>query len=132
MSRRADWHDKMWAAIDAHMDAQFDYGKTDCCLFTARVVDAFCDTEHEKTLSEHYKDEATALAYIEVSGGLEAAVSTYLGQSKVGRAQRGDVVMFNGARGQTLGICVGQTIASVYSDGVVFLPRSLSICYWTV
>jgi hypothetical protein len=130
--RKEDWHDRMWATLDDLANTQFEYGKIDCCIFAAKVVDAMCDTEYEKELAKHYRDEDTAKAYIEVSGGLEQAVSSHIGQSKQGKPQRGNVVMFAGELGQTLGICVGSTIASVNSDGVVFVPRSATICYWTI
>lgn len=132
MRRKEDWHDRMWAMLDTLADSSFEYGKIDCCIFAAKLVDSMCETEYEKELVKHYQDENTAKAYIEVSGGLEEAVSSYLGQSKQGKPQRGDVVMFAGELGQTLGICVGSTIASISSDGVVFVPRNLTICYWTI
>lgn len=130
--RHINWVEKMWQVIDDHVEKKFNYGEMDCCIFSARVVDAMCGTEHEKLLCQNYSDESTARAYIEKYDGLENAVSEYIGQSKVGRAQRGDVVMFKGANGDTLGICVGNSIASVYDDGVVFVPRSFAICYWSI
>jgi hypothetical protein len=130
--RKEDWHDRMWAMLDTLADSSFEYGKIDCCIFSAKVVDAMCDTEYEKKLSKYYCDENTAKAYIEVSGGLEQAVSSHIGQSKQGKPQRGDVVMFSGELGQTLGIYVGSKIASVNSNGVVFISRSTTICYWTI
>lgn len=130
--RRYDWVEKMWHTIDAHINQDFRYGELDCCIFAARVVDAMCDTKHEELLRTHYSDEDTALAYIEINGGLQEAVSTYLGKSCDGRAQRGDVVMFRGELGETIGICVGPYIASVYRNGIVFLQRDNIICRWVL
>jgi hypothetical protein len=45
---------------------------------------------------------------------------------------RGDVVLFNGANGETLGICIGRHIASVGQSGVVMEDRAKTICYWSI
>jgi NAD(P)H-hydrate repair Nnr-like enzyme with NAD(P)H-hydrate epimerase domain len=131
--RRYDWAAQMFAVIDAHQDSEFAWGVNDCCLFAARVVDAMCGTAHEKTLSEKYNDEASALAYIKESGGIAAAVDTFIGPHKTqGRPARGDVVLFNGANGETLGICVGEYIAAIAENGIVLSNRLLVICYWSI
>lgn len=132
MIRREDWLDQMWSTIEAYKDQPFAWGDNDCCSFSAKVVDAMCDSNFAERLSEKYSDEDSAIRYIVEEGGMEKAISGYLGKSKTSRAQRGDVVLFEGALGETLGICVGSTIASVYESGVVYLPRSQTICYWTI
>jgi len=133
LNRRYDWASQMFSVIDAHINSPFEWGMNDCCLFVARVVDAMCGTKHEVELSKHYSDEASALLYIEQSGGIGKAVETYIGQSKTeGRPKRGDVVLFNGDNGETLGICLGQVIAAMGQDGVVHADRSSVICYWSI
>lgn len=132
MNRREDWLDRMWTTIEAHNGQPFVWGNNDCCSFTAKVVDAMCDSNFVEQLSEKYSDEESAIRYIVEEGGMQRAISGYLGDPKVGRAKRGDVVLFEGALGETLGICVGGTIASVNDSGVVYFPRSTTICYWTI
>lgn len=132
MIRRENWLEKMWSTIEQHQSTTFVWGENDCCLFAAKVVDAMCDSEFEKQLKEKYSDQDSAIRYIVEEGGMEIAVSNYLGESKTGRAQRGDVVLFEGALGETLGICVGSTIAAVSDSGVIYMPRSITICYWTI
>lgn len=132
MIRREDWLEKMWSTIEQHQSTAFVWGENDCCLFAAKVVDAMCDSEFEKQLKEKYNDQDSAIRYIVEEGGMEKAVSGYLGESKTGRAQRGNVVLFEGALGETLGICIGSTIAAVSDSGVIYMPRSATICYWTI
>jgi hypothetical protein len=132
MIRRSDWLEKMWSTIEQHQSKPFAWGDNDCCLFSAKVVDAMCDSTFAEKLKEKYHDQDSAIKYIVEEGGIEAAVSNYLGKSKTGRAQRGDVVMFDGSLGDTLGICVGNTIAAVSESGVIYMPRSVTICYWTI
>jgi hypothetical protein len=131
--RRYDWAAQMFAVIDAHQDSEFAWGVNDCCLFAARVVDAMCGTKHEKTLAEKYNDEASALAYIEESGGIAAAVDTFIGPHKTqGRPARGDVVLIHYNDRDALGICVGGEIAVQNTDGVAYIPRSAALKYWSV
>lgn len=122
----------MWSTIEMYIDHPFAWGNNDCCSFSAKVVDAMCDCNFAEQLSKKYSNEDSAIRYIVEEGGIEKAISGYLGKSKTGRAQRGDVVLFKGELGKTLGICVGSTIASVCESGVVYLPRSETICYWTI
>lgn len=130
--RRHDWADQMHCVIDQHADAKFEWGRNDCCLFVARVVDAMCDTDHESALSQNYHDEETALAYIKESGDIAQAVSTYIGEPKTGRPSRGDVVLFRGQNGETLGVCVDRSIVAMGAIGTVRVARDAIICYWSI
>ena len=131
--RRHDWSSRLYYQIDAHKALPFSWGSNDCCLFAARVVDSMCDTDHEGTLREKYQDEASALEYILRSGGIAEAVDTFIGKHKTeGRPVRGDVVLFNGSNGETLGICLGRYIAAMGRDGVVYSDRGSVICYWSI
>lgn len=130
--RRHDWVERMFAVIDAHSGKEFEWGKNDCCLFAARVVDAMCDTEHEVALSQHYHDEKTALAYIKESVGIAEAVSTYIGEPKDGRPQRGDVVLIHCNDQDALGICVGRFIAVQTTNGVSYARRDTVLKVWSI
>ncbi len=131
--RRHDWCEKLYEQIDAHLHRSFSWGDNDCCLFAARAVDAMCDSNHEMVLREKYQDEASALEYIARSGGIAAAVDTFIGSHKVeARPMRGDVVLFEGSNGETLGICLGRYTAAMGTDGVVYADRPKVICYWSI
>ena len=132
MSRRDDWVAQMWLTIEDHADTPFAWGINDCCLFSARVVDAMTDGDFELDLLAAYSDEETALAYIASHGSLEAAVTSHLGEPAEGRAQRGDVVMVDGGAGHALGICVGSSVALVQEQGLLYLPRSAIITRWAI
>jgi len=131
--RRYDWASKLHEHIAANASSRFSWGDNDCCLFVARAVDVICDTEHATSLASRYHDEATAKEYIAQSGGIAAAVDTFIGPHKTeGRPMRGDVVLFSGSNGETLGICIGKHIASVGQSGVVMEDRAKTICYWSI
>lgn len=132
MSRRDDWVERMWLAIEDHSDAEFLWGVNDCCLFVARVVDAMTDSGFELELASQYSDEESALSYIASHGSLEAAVTYHLGATAEGRAIRGDVVLCANEGTPCLGICVGGTVACVGQTGLRFLPRSEIIARWAI
>jgi hypothetical protein len=131
--RRYDWASQMFSVIDAYADVPFQWGENDCCLFVARVVDAMCDTKHEAELATHYSDEQTALEYIEASGGIAKAVSTYIGEPQVsGRPKRGDVVLIHFNDRDALGVCVGDSIAVQTSDGIGYVERGSVLKFWSI
>lgn len=133
MNRRYDWASQMFSVIDAHTDSPFGWGSNDCCLFVARVVDAMCGTKHQEELCKHYSDEASALLYIEQSGGIDKAVETYIGKPQVdGRPARGDVVLIQHNNTQALGICVGCEIAVQTTDGISYVDRSALLKFWSI
>lgn len=131
-NRRPDWPERMWAAIQGHDQDVFGWGTLDCCLFAAEVVDAMTDSKFAKALRARYQDKRSAVQFLKDEGGLEAAVSAYLGPPSPGRALRGDVVLFNTPSGCCLGICVGQQIAAISSVGLLFFPGSMADQRWAV
>jgi len=132
MSRNADWVDQMFATIDAHTDLPFEWGVNDCCIFVARVIDAMTGSVIEADLSAEYSDEETALAFIASHGSLEAAVSVFLGDPTSGMAMRGDAVLLDGGDGPAMGIMLGDVIAAMGPDGLVYVPRGEALMRWAV
>jgi hypothetical protein len=130
--RRHDWASKLYEHIAANSSCQFSWGKNDCCLFVARAVDVICDTEHATSLASRYHDEVTAQEYIAQSGGIAAAVDTFIGPHKTeGRPMRGDVALIKHNNLEALGICVGSDIAVKTTDGISYVSHSSVIVYWS-
>lgn len=122
----------MWAAIQGHDQDVFGWGKLDCCLFAAEVVDAMTGSQFVEALQARYADKRSAARFLKDEGGLEAAVNAYLGPAAPGRPVRGDVVLFNTPAGYCLGICVGQQIAAISSAGLLFFPGRMADKRWAV
>ncbi len=132
--RRTDWVEHLHAAVEAWRHEPFAWGRHDCCLFTARCVDAMCGTDFESALSEKYSDERTALAYIATYGDLRSAVCEWLGDTVARPAllRRGDVVLFRDDTGaDTLGVCLGPTIATTVRGGDS-VPMSRAVTGWRI
>jgi len=123
--RRADWHARLWAEIERRRAFPFQWGASegaqDCCTFAAAMVDELTGSNHVTDLLAHYVDEASALAYIAASGGIDAAISTFLGDpAPLSFAQRGDVIGLTGDI--QVGVCIGHKVIAAGADGLIELP----------
>jgi hypothetical protein len=129
-NRRNDWASRMYAQFDEHADVSFAWGRNDCCLFVARVVDAMTDNDLEASIQREYSDEITALRFIQLHGGLAEAVSVYLGQPVEARATRGDPVMVRGEVDHAMGICAGPYVVAFGPNGLMRITRSEILKVW--
>ena len=123
--RRADWHARLWAEIERRRAFPFQWGASegaqDCCTFAAAIVDELTGSTHLAALLTHYHDEPSALAYIADSGGIDAAISTFLGEpSALSFAKRGDVIGLTGDI--QVGVCIGHKVIAAGADGLIELP----------
>jgi len=114
----------LYEVIEAHKNRTFAWGECDCCLFVARVRDAMHGTNLEQALLAEYDCETGALRYIASQGGLDAAVSHFLGSPTDQRAVRGSVVLIDGGEGEAVGVCVGAKVVAMGPNGLRYLPRS--------
>lgn len=131
--RRNDWASRMYEVIGEHIHKDFTFGAADCSIFVARVIDAMTDSNYEQQLSETYGDERTALKFIAEHGGMQAAVCSFLGPvDDEGRPMRGDVILFDGGEGESLGIWDGAHIVGMGKTGLHKVARSEIKAFWKV
>ena len=119
--------------INELSDADFEYGKTDCYIFTAKLVKEW----HGKDYIKHhavYKNKKQADAYIEKFGGIEALTTGTLGYSTDPvRCVDGDVVTAEVAQGQVaLGFVQGGHGLFKMKKTVVRLPLKKCRMGWSV
>lgn len=109
----------------------FEWGKTDCCMFSVGAVEAVTGINHGQSYT--YKTESEAKKMLIKTGGVEAVATKHLGEPKPSLlAQRGDIVLLNVGNGDTLGVCIGDKIAAMQADGLTYLPMSNAIKAWSV
>ena len=109
----------------------FEWGKTDCCMFSVGAVLAITGTDHGK--GYRYKTESGAGKVLLKHGGVEAIATKHLGEPKPPKlAQRGDIVSVDVGNGVALGVCIGAKIAAMQADGLIYLPMSQAIKAWSV
>lgn len=130
--RRHDWAARLFDVVTEHEVMPFQWGRTDCCMFVARALDAMLDTTYAGQLQNLYHDEESALDFISQHGGLPGAVSVFLGHPTDARAARGDVVLIDGGEGLAVGICMGGHLLAMGPTGLRILERSEIRAVWKV
>lgn len=105
VTRRGDWE----AAL-AHYLAQcegkpYAYGSHDCALFAAGAVMAMTGTDIAAEFRGKYRSQAGSVRALRTigAGTLEATIDAKLEPVAVGFAQRGDLVLHEGAVGVSAG-----------------------------
>ena len=119
--RRPDWASRMFGVIEAQLHEPFSFESNYCGLFVARVIDAMTDSDYAAQLGERCRDQASVDALLAEFGGLEGAVTHYLGEPDAdpkARPRRGDAVLFDGGDGDSVGIWDGRQIVAVGARGL--------------
>jgi len=84
-------------------------------------------------LRAQFTDEASARAFVELAGGMEAAVTSRLGPPVAWpRAMRGDIGLMPTQDGPGLGVCVGDTMAMMSPAGIAYLKIDKALKVWRV
>lgn len=130
--RKENWPSILDDEIEKARSRKFSWGTHDCALWTARVVEAMTGVDYAAAWRGQYSSEFGALKAIAKNGyeGLDEIVTKALGEPiNKFMAQRGDVVIFDGA----LGVCVGSNCAFVTpDDGLCFVKLRQCVKAWRV
>ncbi|BAK66896.1 hypothetical protein SLG_22210 [Sphingobium sp. SYK-6] len=106
IARRPDWEVRLSAYLAERFDAiVFEWGASDCALYTADAVLAMTDADIAARFRGKYSTAAGSAKALRKygAGTLKDTFDTLLPPKPVGYARRGDVVMHDGA----VGICIG-------------------------
>lgn len=108
------------------MDLPFEWGTNDCGLYIADAVKAMTGEDIAHDFRGKYKTETGAKRQLAklYGGGLDKVMDAKLERIEVPFVQRGDVVLFAGDLGPTLGIYFNGGVFSSGPDGSVFLDAS--------
>jgi hypothetical protein len=131
--RFPNWPQRLDAFIDSRRTVPFSYGNGghDCCQFAAMAVEAMTGTN--PAAKWHYSCELGAAMLIKKAGGLQALITEAMGAPvHASQAGRGDVVLAELDRGDTIGICLGRDCAFPGDVGTVMRPRSAIRAAWKV
>lgn len=124
------WEKRLQAFLDSV--GPFEWGTNDCCMFAVRAVEVMTGVDHGKPY-RGYKTALGAHRRLEKYGGVEGIATIELGEPKsVLFAKRGDVVSVLIGENLLLGICLGDKIAAVSENGLIFLPMECAQNAWSV
>lgn len=140
LNRSQDWPEKLARCLQASAARPFAWGLHDCALAAADAIAAQTGVDLAVELRGRYDDLAGAAAVIRdfAGGGLEQLVEKQMAahaapEIPVKLARRGDLVLFDGGQGATLGI-VGMDgrVASVGIDGSARLRLAACRRAWRI
>lgn len=125
--RREGWEERLVAVIAAARGRPFAWGAHDCMLFAADAVAALTGADPAAGLRGAYDSEIGAARIVARAGGLAALADDRLAGlaarlSNPKLAQRGDLCLFAGPRGETLGVVYGAHILAVAPGGLTRVP----------
>lgn len=130
--RFEDWPARLGAEIERARERPFCWGEHDCALWTASVVAAITGVDYAAEWRGKYASELGAIKHL-LRGGHQSVDS--LATNTLGEpiapllAQRGDVMLFDGA----LGVCIGTAGAFVtLEEGLTFVPLAQCVKAWRV
>jgi hypothetical protein len=134
MGRVVDWPDRLQAHIEEWRHKKFEWGKADCALFCLYAEKAICGSSRFDDFIGQYRSAAgSAKALLKIGGGdLAASVGARLREIKPSEAQRGDVALIDTPLGDALSLVVGDRVAAMGKDGLIFLPLDAAKKAWKV
>lgn len=118
--RHPQWATRLPEALRAAMSRPFSWGEHDCCLFAADCVIAVCGVDIAEKVRGRYKTKSGALRVLKTEfGNLEYGLSGFFVEITPDKASRGDIVMFDGDDGKTLGVLWGSKLWAVTENGAM-------------
>ena len=134
MGRVVDWPDRLQAHIEEWRHKKFEWGKADCALFCLYAEKAICGSSRFDDFIGQYRSAAGSVkALLKIGGGdLAASVGARLREIKPSEAQRGDVALIDTPLGDALSLVIGDRVAAMGKDGLIFLPLDAAKQAWKV
>lgn len=141
-ARLPDWEERLGLFIAENRDRAFAWGAFDCILMACAAVEAMTGVDPAAEYRGRYDDaKGAALALRELGKGtLVKTIDAVFPARPLGKAQRGDIVMFRGSAGICMGafgLFVGEealadAVTTPQREGLVSIPRALFERAWAV
>lgn len=130
--RPDDWPERLNNFIEANLNTPFAWGTHDCSQFVIKCELALLDETKFADSIGKYKTKRGAGTHLHKQGfdGLWDYVSSRYTEIDKSFANRGDIVGHLTPDGESVGIMVGNTIATVGEDGIIFKPICEAHRFW--
>ncbi|HGJ5854321.1 hypothetical protein QE197_12380 [Arsenophonus nasoniae] len=130
--RHKNWVTRLPQTLRAAMSRPFSWGEHDCCLFTADCVIAICDFDPCSSVRGRYNSKASAFRLLKNEfGTLQYFWGRFFNVLQDGEAGRGDIVMFDGDEGLTMGVIWAGKIWAVTDHGARPVDKKI-VMAWRV
>lgn len=117
--RILNWQQAAVELINSRLATPFEWGKYDCCLFTADMIEVMTGEDIAKDFRGKYDNEVAAKRLLAEKGGLVAYMDSLYEQVELNYAQRGDAVLVDTDLGPAIGIFwLGGTVWLHSPDGL--------------
>jgi hypothetical protein len=138
--RLEDWPARLASALQEARGAALEYGRWDCCVFCANMVQAITGVDPAAALRGRYatEQEAYALMRAEFGGGIPETVAALahrieLEEIPVALAGRGDVVLVGKQRHWAAGVVsLSGRAAAVFHGRLAHVPLRYAQRAWRV
>lgn len=135
--RDINWVTKCTEFLNKHEKTAFNWGTFDCCLFTADWVKIQFGIDVASEYRGHYTTETGSVRALKRYGAkttdLKSTWSFVLDMKPTQglAASRGDVVLVKQTSGiELIGVCFGNSVFAVSTQGLIRLPISQVVCHW--
>lgn len=139
--RLAEWSHNLDDLIDSLRDKPFAWGENDCLNFANKAHQAMTgkllapDWSGDYTTAFGAKRHYLKLLKTQGFADIQSAIDKRLLRLDVKLSPRGSLVgraSDNQVTGLMLGVCVGESIAFISDEGVLFLPAQAGDIFWAV
>tara|TARA_R110002167_G_scaffold72231_2_gene203356 strand:- start:1872 stop:2300 length:429 start_codon:yes stop_codon:yes gene_type:complete len=140
--KKDDWSDRLNTYIDDVRELRFQWGANDCLTFANTAHEAMTGSRFAPDWSGNYRTAHTAKRWyselLEKQGfsTIIEAIDARLERLHVSLPPRGSIVGrtegFGAVTEVALGVCVGEKVAFISRDGVVFLTVQSDDIFWAV
>lgn len=127
MSRDHRWPELLTQFIEQRRRVPFAWGQNDCCLFAADWVHACTGHDPAQGLRGKYSTALGAARLLATHGGVRGIIRKFgepLGLTPIDGKfdQRGDLVIADTGKGESIGVSIGTHAAFVGANGLLFAP----------
>jgi hypothetical protein len=134
LSRVTGWEDILAQEVERARHEPYRLGRHDCAIWAARVVARITGQDFGAGLAGGYSSKSGAMRLMrELGGNLREAVTRRVGQPTVPPLQvpRGGPALWMDAKGEEhLGVCLGDRVATLATDGLSFVSLGDCACGW--
>jgi hypothetical protein len=134
MAKLENWDVELVKYCSALRRQPLDYIIADCVLIAAGAVEVQTGVDHAAPHRGKYASEGEARAYMVQHGwpDVDAVVDSFLPRIDKRTARRGDIMLFEGVVGKTLGICLGRHSMVMSLEGGGMWRSDKAISAWRV
>jgi len=129
--RKPGWEGILQQEIQKANTSEFNWGTNDCTSWSFKVLSKISDTDEIQYISELYTNKKSALKIWAEKSILDRVIER-IGKPRCNLmlTKRGDLVLEdNNNLGETLGICIGNKVAFLGEEGLVYI--SLMKCKYS-